>query len=82
MSNLSLFGRFVKASKMATFWKDGSSSAYSWNYWNPLTLIFIPFLVLIIIFLGGITELTTYHYHYGFGYSPYWKARLSEREFL
>ena len=82
MNNLSNFGRFVKATKMATFWKDGDSVSYHWNYWNPLTIMVIPFMVLLIIFLGGITELVDNHYNYGFGYSKYWKERLDSREFL
>lgn len=81
-SNLNSFGRFIKAAKMASFWKDGDTSSYHWNYWNPLTLLFIPFLVILIILLGGLKELFDNHYRYGFGYSRYWKARLDKREFF
>lgn len=81
-NNLSAFGNFVKTAKMASFWKDGDTASYHWNYWNPLTLLLIPFLVILIILGGGIKELADNHYMYGLGYSKYWKSRLNQREFI
>ena len=81
MRELSKFGKVIKALRMASFWKDGDSSSFCWNWWNPLTWIVTPFILVIIIFLGGIEELLENRYNYGFGLSPYWKARKSRREF-
>ena len=80
--NLSPFGRFIKVAKMASFWKDGDTSSYHWNYWNPLTLLLIPFLIILIVLIGGLKELFDNHYMYGFGYSRYWKSRLKQRQFI
>ena len=82
MNNMTPFGRFIKTAKMASFWKDGDTFSYHWNYWNPLTLFMLPFLVALIILLGGIKELADNHYMYGFGYSRYWKSRLKQRQFV
>lgn len=78
---LSKFGKVIKALRMASFWKDGDSSSFCWNWWNPITLIITPFILLFIVFLGGIKELLDNRYDYGFGLSRYWKARKNEREF-
>ena len=81
MRKLNKFGKAVKALGMASLWKDGDSSSFCWNWWHPLTWVVTPFLALTVVFFGGIKELKENHYNYGFGLSPYWKARKKERKF-
>ena len=79
---LTFISWLVKSLKMATFWKDGDTFSFHWNYWNPLTIVGLPFFILPVIIFAGVVELREYHYHYGFGYSKYWKKRLDKREFI
>jgi ABC-type Fe3+-siderophore transport system permease subunit len=82
MTNFTIVGKAAHVTRAATFWKDGDTTSFHWNYWNPIAWLFIIPLVILVFIVGGLKELIDNHYHYGFGYSKYWKARLKQREFF
>ena len=82
MDNVSLIAKFLVYSKSITAWRDGSSFAYTWNWWHPFSWIGAPIMLILACFLNGVFYIKENPEDLGLKLSAYWKMNKENREFL
>jgi len=66
-------------------WYDGDTVSFTWNYYNPLLLLILPFVIIVIlafILMEGVPSFWNNRSGFGFGLSPYWKEHRDQRIFI
>jgi hypothetical protein len=80
--NITFMGKILVKGKVITAWKDGDTVSFLWNWWNPVSWLFVPVLVLYIFISSGIAGVLDCGFEEGFTLSDYWKENKDKREFL
>lgn len=76
-------GNLVRILMVARFWKDGDTSSWLWNWWNPLAWPVAAIILLVGVAMHGLGIFTREDMSdLGFCLSDWWREHKDEREFL
>lgn len=80
--SLTVLGRTLKALRMIRTYRDGSGFGFVWRWWNPLTWVATPLVVVLSIIMQGVPETWKYKHDIGFGMKPWFIKHPEQLEWL
>lgn len=78
---LNSFTKLLIRLRMINAWCDGDGISFVWNWYNPLTYLMMPYVLLSLLLatiLYGVKEVFSSFHDFGFVKSPYWKENQNE----
>lgn len=82
MSDLINCVKLLCAFKAIHLYKDGDTFGFVWNWWNPISWIFVPVLVILNIFLYGYIDTVKYKHELGIGMKPFFIKNTDKLEWM
>ncbi len=82
MTGMTPLGRALKAAYMIRLYRDGYGHGFIWRWWNPLTWVVVPFVVLLVILIQGVPETLRHPHEIGFGIHPYFIENPDRLEWI
>lgn len=76
------FGRILKALGVIRLYRNGDGHGFVWRWWNPITWVAAPLIVLVVVLLQGVPQTLRHPHEVGFGTHPYFIDHPDKLEWL